>query len=49
MDKRQQEAMQTHRNNMAASLQHRMEVARAKNDLHLLQMLEQEKRQLGLK
>jgi hypothetical protein len=46
--KKRAEAVVNHRLNMANSLKHRMEVARAKNDSHLLSLLEQEMRQLGL-
>jgi hypothetical protein len=42
------EALANHRLNMANSLKHRMEVARAKNDSYLINLLEQEMRQLGL-
>jgi len=45
---RKAEAIANHRLNMANSLRHRMEVARAKNDSHLVSLLEQEMRQLGL-
>jgi hypothetical protein len=47
-DQRKLQAVLNHRNNMASSLQHRMAVARAKNDQQLLSILEQEQRQLGL-
>ncbi len=46
--KKRAEAVANHRLNMVNSLKHRMEVARAKNDSHLLSLLEQEMRQLGL-
>jgi len=46
--KKRAEAVVNYRLNMANSLKHRMEVARAKNDSHLLSLLEQEMRQLGL-
>lgn len=46
---RKLEARANHLQNMTISLRHRLEVARAKNDTHLVGMLEQEMRQLGLK
>ncbi len=46
--KKKVEAVANHRLNIANSLKHRMEVARAKNDSHLISLLEQEMRQLGL-
>jgi hypothetical protein len=42
------EAVVTHRNNLAASIKRRMEVARANNDTRLLEMLHKEQNQLGL-
>lgn len=38
---------QAHRENMRRSLQHRLEVARAKGDQALIELLEQERRQIG--
>ena len=38
---------QAHRENMRRSLQRRMEVARANGDQALIEMLEQERRQIG--
>jgi hypothetical protein len=46
---RRLETRANHLRNMEISLRHRLEVARAKNDAHLVGMLEQEMRQLGLK
>ncbi|NJK35907.1 MAG: hypothetical protein HC919_13750 [Oscillatoriales cyanobacterium SM2_2_1] len=42
------DAVVTHKNNLAASIKRRMEVARANNDDRLLELLQKEQRQLGL-
>ncbi|MFN5857609.1 MAG: hypothetical protein ACK456_17225 [Pseudanabaenaceae cyanobacterium] len=41
------EAVANHKANLAAILQRRIESARANNDSNLLNMLEQEKKQMG--
>ncbi len=43
----QQQAQAAHRANVLASLERRMEAARNRGDAHLLNLLEDEKRQLG--
>lgn len=40
--------MANHKANLAASINHRLEVARSENNDSLVNMLEREKRQLGL-
>ena len=45
---RKAEAVVNHKQNLSASLRHRMEVARSNNDTNLLNILEQEMKQLGL-
>ncbi len=47
-NEKQAQAHVTHKANMAASLRHRMEVARANNDAQLLAQLEREMQVLGL-
>ncbi|MEI6332072.1 MAG: hypothetical protein WCP16_22765 [Pseudanabaena sp. ELA645] len=45
---RKAEAAANHKANLSASVKRRMEVARSNNDANLLNVLEQEMKQLGL-
>ncbi|CAN1208860.1 hypothetical protein TUMEXPCC7403_01465 [Tumidithrix helvetica PCC 7403] len=47
-NERKIEASANHKASIAASLQRRMEVARANNDTQLIGLLEQEMKQVGL-
>lgn len=46
---RKAEAAANHKESLSASIKRRMEVARSNNDANLLNILEQEMKQLGLK
>ena len=46
---RKAEASANHKANLSASVKRRMEIARSNNDAGLLNILEQEMKQLGLK
>ena len=48
ISERKAEAAANHKENLSASLKRRMEVARSNNDASLLNILEQEMKQLGL-
>ncbi|NMF57295.1 hypothetical protein [Pseudanabaena yagii] len=48
ISQRKAEAAANHKANLSASIKRRMEVARSNNDTSLLNILEQEMRQLGL-
>ncbi len=48
VSQRKAEAIANHKANLSVSVKRRMEVARSNNDVNLLNILEQEMKQLGL-